>query len=306
MRIRVRALAVTVTLILLAAVLLLPTGVLQAQETAKKPVIGLVMRSLVTSYDAGMKAGVEDAAKEWNLDVMVVDGAGDAATQAAGVERLVSSGVNAILVDPINPQVLTAPVKSALKAGIPVVALGRNTVAVDGVIHVNTNNRMIGRKAFEVLAGGLTGEAAVLEVVEKGVPESKDRSGGFGAAVKEQNRIVVAATIEARDRQEASALVQQALKDSGPVQAVFAHTAELAVGAVVAFNLVSPNAPLVVVGVGGGNDVLKLIKLGKMNATVYEKPWDIGHIAAETALRILKGGKPAKFIPVDVVVFPTP
>ena len=65
--------------------------------------------------------GFVAAAEASGLKVHIFDGAGNAATQAAGVNQAVSSGADAILLQGIDPSLVSTALAKAKAAGIPVI-----------------------------------------------------------------------------------------------------------------------------------------------------------------------------------------
>ncbi len=67
-----------------------------------------------------IKEGIEAKAAELGAKVEFTDGGGDAQRQINQIESLITSGVNAILVSPVDATALVPAYKSAQEAGIPI------------------------------------------------------------------------------------------------------------------------------------------------------------------------------------------
>lgn len=116
---------------------------------------------------------------------------------------------------------------------------------------------------------------------------------------KAANMKVVAKQAADFDRAKGLSVMENILQSHKDIQAVFAHNDEMALGALEALQAHGMNNVLVV-GFDATDDAVKAVKEGKMAATVAQKPALIGEKAVEAAIRVHKGEKVEKFIPVPL------
>ncbi|NMB01289.1 MAG: substrate-binding domain-containing protein [Firmicutes bacterium] len=102
------------TLVLVAGI----TGL----ASAKKPLIGVSIRSLSEERWDREKALMEEVAKELGADIMFTDANHDEAVQNSQIENLIARGVDVLIVIAQNSDVAATGVQMASEEGIPVIA----------------------------------------------------------------------------------------------------------------------------------------------------------------------------------------
>src|SRR4051794_18105848 len=112
-------------------------------------------------------------------EVLVHNVNGDASAQIAGIRNLISSGANAIIMNPADRKALDPVIAEADKRGIKVVAVDQAVDAPEA--YVVTNDQVAyGRLGAEYLAKALGGKGNVVEMRGiSGVPADDDRHQGF-------------------------------------------------------------------------------------------------------------------------------
>jgi ribose transport system substrate-binding protein len=110
----------------------------------------------------------------------------DASGQIAGIRNLISSGANAIIINPADREALNPVIKEADARGIVVVAVDQAVTAPEA--YVVTNDQVAyGRLGAEWLAKELNGKGNIVEMRGiSGVPADDDRHKGFMEVI-EQN-----------------------------------------------------------------------------------------------------------------------
>ena len=112
-------------------------------------------------------------------EVLVHNVNGDASAQIAGIRNLISSGANAIIVNPADREALNPVIKEADARGIVVVAVDQAVTAPEA--YVVTNDQVeYGRLGAQWLVEHLNGEGNIVEMRGiSGVPADDDRHKGF-------------------------------------------------------------------------------------------------------------------------------
>lgn len=123
----------------------------QAEETEKTYKIGMSIDTTSQAWRAGL---VEDVSKEAALhpevELTITDANGNTEKQISDVEDLITKGVQAILISPIETQPLTNVCKKAYDQGIHVIVLDRELEGEDWTCFIGANNRNIGAAAGEL------------------------------------------------------------------------------------------------------------------------------------------------------------
>ena len=112
-------------------------------------------------------------------EVLVHNVNGDASAQIAGIRNLISSGANAIIINPADREALNPVIKEADARGIVVVAVDQAVTAPEAYI-VTNDQVAYGRLGAEWLAKELGGKGNIVEMRGiSGVPADDDRHKGF-------------------------------------------------------------------------------------------------------------------------------
>lgn len=226
-------------------------------------------------------------------EVIVTDGQGDAAKQAADVDDLIARGVDVLLLTPLTAEALTPSAQAALDAGIPVVTLDRS-VDIDVTQHIGADNKLIGRTAAayvaETLLGGNGGTVIEIQGV-LGASATTDRHDEFVAYLEENHpdvEIVASQTGEYR-REPALEFMNDMLQRFGPGEfdVVYTHNDEMALGALQAMQQAGRAGEAHIVGIDGQNEAIEAIADGDLAATfTYD---NAGKEACESAAMLLAG-----------------
>jgi ribose transport system substrate-binding protein len=99
--------------------------------------------------------------------------------------------------------------------------------------------------------------------------------------------------------------MQNLLIEHPDVQAVFAQNDEMALGALRALQAAG-KTDVLVVGFDGTEDGIKAVSSGKMDATVAQRPEQIGVISVQIADKLLKGEKVPAVVSVDLKLIAQP
>jgi ribose transport system substrate-binding protein len=161
----------------------------------KKPVIGLVMKSLANEFFKDMEEGaVKHAEERGDLTLVPVGmhSETDIDTQINAVENFITKKVDAIVVAPADSRALVPPLARAISAGIVVinidVALDEGAKKQAGVdlAFVGPDNRAGAKMSGAVLAKAL-GPGGKVVIIEgnPGADNAQQRKLGFDDAVKE-------------------------------------------------------------------------------------------------------------------------
>src|SRR5215213_9205950 len=150
-----------------------------------KPRIGLAVANLQADFFNQIKQSVTKEAAKRGVEVVVADARGDAATQVNQIEDFITKKVDAIVYIPAGATAAGVPVKSARKAGIPIVAVDRNPPGAPADTFIASDSVAAARKLGQYVAKttGGNGQVAILQGQIGTTPEI-DRNNGFDQALK--------------------------------------------------------------------------------------------------------------------------
>ncbi|MFD8303056.1 substrate-binding domain-containing protein [Streptomyces sp. NPDC059690] len=293
------ALAAVVTVALVGATSFLHNG----GSSSATPKMGLSLSTLNNPFFVQIRSGAQAEAKKLGVDLTVTDAQNDASQQANQLQNFTSSGLGAIIVNPVDSDAAGNSVKAADKARIPVIAVDRgvNKATVDAL--VASDNVKGGELAARTIGEKLGGKGKIVILQgQAGTSAARERAAGFAAGLKAFPGIQVVAQQPADfDRTKGLDVMSNLLQAHPDVQGVIAANDEMALGAVKALGSRAGKS-VQVVGFDGTPDGLKAVEGGTLYASVAQQPSQLGRIAVDNALRALQGKKVEETVKVPVKV----
>jgi ribose transport system substrate-binding protein len=271
-------------------------------RAAEKPVVGLVMKSLANEFFKSMEEGARKFAQEDGTFTLVPVGMNsetDIDTQISAVENFVTQKVDLICVAPADSVGLVAPVKRAIKAGITVVnfdvKLDDKALAKAGLkdlVFVGPDNQEGAYLAGMELARKL-GKGGKIFIIEgnPGADNAKMRKAGFDKAAKAGGLHVLVSRTAHWETEEANTLVTNLITQHPDVQGIMAANDSMALGVVKALEAAGRAGKVQVVGFDAIPAVLRLVKEGKVLATIDQFGPDMAANCIKTGFRMKKGEK---------------
>ncbi|MEV6839722.1 substrate-binding domain-containing protein [Streptomyces sp. NPDC051133] len=292
------ALAAVVTVAIVGA-----TSFLHGSSSSTTPKMGLSLSTLNNPFFVQIRSGAQAEAKKLGVDLTVTDAQNDASQQANQLQNFTSSGLGAIIVNPVDSDAAGNSVKAADKASIPVIAVDRgvNKASVDAL--VASDNVAGGEQAAKTIAEKLGGRGKIVILQgQAGTSAARERAAGFAQGLKAYPGIQVVAQQPADfDRTKGLDVMSNLLQAHPDVQGVIAANDEMALGAVKALGSKAGRS-VQVVGFDGTPDGLKAVKDGTLYASVAQQPTQLGRIAVDNALRAVQGKKVEQAVKVPVKV----
>ena len=299
--------------------LLLLGGCNRTEQTAAssaggKPTIAFVMKTLNNPFFIEMQKGAEEAAQKLgvNLVVQAADREIDVERQMQIIENLIQRKVSALCVTPSGSREIVPVIVKANKAGIPVLIVDTRAdekalAAAGGKVatFIGSDNYDGGKIAGQFLAEKLGGQGSV--AVLEGIPghETGDsRLRGFREAIAKSPGVKIVASQPANwEREQGFNVFQNILQANPQVNAVFACSDLMALGAVEAIAAAGKTGKITVVGFDALPEARDAIKKNKMAATVAQFPQKMGGMAVESAAKLLKGEPITPFtaVPIELV-----
>jgi inositol transport system substrate-binding protein len=251
-----------------------------------------------------MRNGITDHADSIEgVDVQVEDALDDVARQLDQINNFVASGVDAIIVQPVDTSATQAMTNAAEAAGIPLVFVNRQpinlTTLPDNQAFVASNEIESGTlAAFEAckmlraagLAGGARGYMLMGQLSNQAaVQRSKDVHDVLGMDMCSFITLIDEQTANWQ-RDEAQDLVTNWLSSGEPFDVIFANNDEMAIGAIQAMKSAGISMDdVVVTGVDATQDALVAMAAGDLDATVFQDARGQGAGSLDTALALARG-----------------
>ena len=292
------------------------TGCAKKPETAGKPRIALIMKSLANEFFKTMEDGArkhqQEHASEYDLITNGIKDEQDVAKQIDLVEQMIAQGVDAIVIAPADSKAMVSVCKRAADAGIVVVNIDNKFDAAAlaekhlKLPFVGPNNRTGARLAGEVLAKELKPGDKV--AIVEGAPNAYNaiqRKLGFQDAMK-GFKIVTSQTGN-WETAKANQVVSGMITEHPDLKGILCANDNMALGAVAALKEAGKLDSVAVVGFDNIAAVQQLVKEGKILATVDQHADQLAVFGIEYALQMIKEkGTPAdKETPVDLITAET-
>lgn len=266
--------------------------------------IGMSIDTTSQAWRAGLVEDVStEAAKHPEVELTITDANGNTEKQISDVEDLITKGVQAILISPIESQPLTNVCKKAYDQGIHVIVLDRELEGEDWTCFIGANNRDIGAAAGEYLVDYM-GENGYTKLVEiQGTPGSspcRDRSEPMVEKIEGTDIELVAQQTANWIESEAITVTENLLQayPEGEIEVIYAQCDVMALGALKAMKSAGRDE-IKIVSVDGQKEALEAIKNGEMVGTfTYPFP---GALGVQTAMELIDGGSVDKTISMESV-----
>jgi ribose transport system substrate-binding protein len=291
--------------LVIAGVLALALGIAACNrekpaQTGGAPKVAFVMKTLNHPFFLDMQNGAVRAADKAGLQLVVqaAEREIDVEKQMQIIENLLQTGIKALIVTPSGSREIASAIVKANRAGVPVIvvdtrvdpkAIADNKLKIESFI--GSDNYEGGRMAGDYLAKIAGGKARV--AVLEGIPghETGDsRLRGFRDAIQPHSGITIVASQPANwERDQGFTVFQNMLQAHPDIDALFACSDLMALGAIEAIAAAGRTKSIRVVGFDALDDARKAIAAGTMEASVAQSPRDMGRIAVESAAKLLRG-----------------
>lgn len=276
---------------------------------AKAETIGFSMQRFDDNFLTIVRTALENRANTLgNVKVIIEDAQGDISRQQSQIENYIASGVDGIIVTPVEADAGVTFSKMAAKAGMPLVFVNNQPANVDKLpdkqAFVGSNQTQAGTiEAAEVcrLLGG-KGKAVILEG-ELGTVLTRERTQAVRDVFKTRDCKgiqIVDEQIAGWMRTPAIDLMANWLSAGVQFNAVISNNDEMALGAIQALKAAGrPMNDVVVAGIDATRDAMAAMAKGDLAVTVYQDAAAQGVGALDTVLAIHRGK------PVEKKIFTT-
>jgi D-xylose transport system substrate-binding protein len=286
------------------------SGICRMASAAEKMKIGFVLSTLQEERYQKDKKFFEEEAQKLGFTAVMVSAENNSQTQTAKVENLLSMGVKALVIQPVNSQAAAALVKMAHADHVPVVAYDRMIAdaPVDfyvtqdsfkvGVLQAEAAVKATGEKGNYIILEGQAGHSVAIEIT-KGVKS---------VLAKYPNiKVVVDKSHDGWSQALAMATVENSLTQyKDKIDAILANNSGMAQGAVQALQSQGLTGKVFVAGADADLAAIKNIVAGKQQFEVLKDISPLAKTSADVAFKLAKGEKPEPTQTVDSGAFKVP
>lgn len=270
----------------------------QAVEARELKALGISMGSLGNPYFVTLAEGASARAKALNPNVKVtsVSADYDLSKQFSQIDNFISSKVDLILLNAVDPSAMASAIKKARDAGIVVVAVDVDAKGVNAT--VQTDNVEAGKLACQFLVDKLAGKGNVIIQNGPQVTAVTDRVKGCKAALAAAPEIkVLSDDQDGKGSREGGLNVMQGYLTRFPkIDGLFAINDPQAIGSDLAAKQLKRSG-IIITSVDGAPDIENALKTDtQIQASSSQDPWAMAQTAVNVGNDILNDKAPAEAV----------
>ena len=271
--------------------------------TAMADGIGVSMALFDDNFLTVLRNGIQAQADAAGLKVQIEDAQNDVAKQLDQINNFIASGVDAIIVNPVDTSATQAMSDAAAAAGVPLVYVNRQPINLD---------TLPDNQAFVASNEVDSGTLETIEVCAQLKAAGKDKANVYVMMGELSNQAAVQRTADIHDvmaagkcaveltiideqtanwsRDQAQSLMTNWLSTGTAFDGVIANNDEMAIGAIQAMKAAGIDmASVVVGGVDATQDALAAMQAGDLDVTVFQNAAAQGSGALDAAVKLAKG-----------------
>ncbi len=263
--------------------------------------IGFSQVTLQSPFYVQLRDGSAAATKSFGHELIFLDANGDVTKQNNDIQDLITQGVDALIVNPVNPEAVGPAIEEAIAAGIPVITVDRSVTNTGVTAHIGRDNITMGKVVGQAVVARLAADgienAKIIEIQgDAGGAVMMDRRDGFHNAINGTGHEIVEGPFAEYIRSNAVVAMQDLLQSHPDVNVVYAHNDDMALGAL---QVLEENGrdDVFVAGVDGLSEALEVMASGgNYVATSLNDPQYLGDVAIQVALAAINGETVSSFV----------
>jgi inositol transport system substrate-binding protein len=271
--------------------------------TAMADGIGVSMALFDDNFLTVLRNGIQSQADAAGLSVQIEDAQNDVAKQLDQINNFIASGVDAIIVNPVDTSATQAMSDAAAAAGVPLVYVNRQPVNVD---------TLPDNQAFVASNEVDSGTLETIALCDNWAAEGKTEVNVYVMQGELSNQAAVQRTQDIYDvieagkckvkinvidqqtanwsRDQAQTLMTNWLSTGTAFDGVIANNDEMAIGAIQAMKAAGIDmASVQVGGVDATQDALAAMQAGDLDVTVFQNAAAQGSGALDAATKLAAG-----------------
>lgn len=266
--------------------------------------VGVTLLTKQHPFYQELESAMRETAQKEGIELLIQSAEFNLADQTAQVENFLTSGVDALIICPVDSAGIVGAVRKANEARVPVFTADIASQGGDVVCHVASDNVQGGRLAGEYLAKLLNGKGEVVIIDHPVVTSVQDRTKGFMEAISKYPGIQVVDRPPGDGvRDKAMAVTETMLQKHPDLAGIFAINDSTALGALKAVESMG-RTDVVIVGYDGDPEARREILRGSaLKADAVQFPRKIGSTVVEMVAKHLRGEQVPKVVPIpcDVI-----
>lgn len=294
-----------IVFVLLLCLLLQLTGCAASQKPLRVTLV-LKTETDVAEFWGMLLSGVEKAAEEYGIELKVLTSPTevDIERQIALIRQTVEEKPDVMILSAADYDRCAEATEEAIAAGIGVVAVDTDVNAAGRACYVGSNNYEIGLEMGRAMADYLPegGKVAVIQhmlTTTTGI----DRTRGVLDALNEAGNIDILGSFCCDNSTEQARAITAELLSEDPEIRGFVCTNEVCnVGAANALADLGMGGQVFVVGCDNSQRQIQFLEQNIIQAIVTQRPFNMGYMAVQQAVRVANGEQTDDFVEVACVL----
>lgn len=259
----------------------------------KRPVFYLIPGLSSDAFYITMRQGAQSAAAQLGIK-LIYQGSPYAFNPAAQIPYLdaaIAQHPDAILIAPTDKHALIAPIRRAVRSGIPVIAVDTFITAPLAVTNVRSRNARGGALAAEALARAVhfRGTVAALSV-RRGISTTDRRQQGFVRQLRQYKQIRYLGTQYDGDVMASARRITAGILAKHPgLAGIFAMNGLSGDGVISALQATRRSHRVALVEFDADPIQVQALRQGAVQALIAQDPWEIGNRAVQLAHQWVSG-----------------
>jgi ribose transport system substrate-binding protein len=275
---------------------------------ANKPVIGAVLYARDSEFWRQVERGMQDAAAANNVDLQIALSRRQLGTEAQVVDDLLTRGVNALVISPIDKEASANSMRGVKSKNLPIVEY--NTFFADRLVAANSvgvdNTELaasVGREMAKAIESRMQGHAKIGLIPLPSInPGSPVRKRGMLSALSGV-KVDMVSEIEGATPEQGANAVESILRRDPETQIIWASNSGTLAGAATTVDRMHGKVELYGIDMSADLARAMLEPDSRIVAVSDQQPYKLGYLAVETAAKDLKGVASPRDIQVPVKIY---
>lgn len=271
-----------------------------AKPTQKKYKFGYTCMTMNNPFFQVLEKSIRTEVEKNGDELITTDPAMDVSKQIDQINDMITQGINAIYLNPVDWEGIRPALEALKKANIPIINFDTQVKDMSFVTaYAGSDNKNAGKVCGDDLVKRFPSGGKIVVLDSPTMNSVNDRISGFMSAINGKGFTIVAQQDAKGDLPTALKLTEDILQAHSDIVAIMGGNDPTALGALAACKAAKLDK-ILIYGVDGSPDAKsEIAKGGQFVGSGAQSPKQIGVKSVEVAYKVLKGESFEKNIPVE-------